>query len=276
MFFHDFLENRHGLRPAILPACSQDGIDESNGSGVRGAVRSGLDRGEKDFIAFAGQRGNVGVRDADAIGIPRMCRMHAFHGLPETAAEADGKDEVALIHGAHKVGDTPCGCGREDRQAEQRDLILEIIGEDGGEIAGKKDDAAGVVKTLGEGDQARRIQAVLEAVQILEILFESVTNIGRHAGDAAAGLHGVERRGESDGEIVEMALKIAVTGESQAADDAHDCSGVGLKALGHSADTEEDVLARMLENRANNLLALDAEELYALRKRRSRRLRGNW
>jgi hypothetical protein len=77
-------------------------------------------------------------------------------------------------------------------------------------------------------------------------------------------LHGVERSGKGDGEVVEMALKIAVTGESQAADDAHDCSGVGLKALGHGADTEEDVLARMLENRANNLLALGAKEFDAL------------
>src|SRR5579859_1803849 len=173
--------------------------------------------------------------------------MHAFHGLPQAAAEADGKDEVALIHGADEVGDAPCGCGREDGQAEQRDLILKIIGKDSSEIAGEDYDAPGVVEALGERDQAWRIQAVLEAVQILEILFESIANIGRHAGDATAGLHGVERSGESDGEIVQMALEITVACETEPANDTHDGSGVGVKALGHGTDTEEHVLARMFE-----------------------------
>lgn len=265
LFFHDLLENRHGLRPAILPASSQDGIDESNRSGVRGAVRSGLDRGEKDFIAFAGQRGNVGVRDADAIGIARVGRMHAFNGLAQAAAEADSKDEVALIHGADKMSDTPRRRRGEDRQAEQSDLILEIIGENCSEISGKEHDAAGVVKALGEGDEARRIQAVLESVQILEILLESIANIGRHAGDAAAGLHGVERSGEGYGKVVEMALKITVAGETEAADDANDGSGVGVKAHGHSAHAEENVIAGVLQDGADDLLAFGAEELDALR-----------
>ena len=71
-----------------------------------------------------------------------------------------------------------------------------------------------------------------------------------------------------------MALKIAVAGKTQAADDAHDSSGVSVQALGHGAHTEKDVFARMFENRANNLLALGAEEFDALRERRSRGLQG--
>jgi len=154
-------------------------------------------------------------------------------------------------------------------------LIFQIIGQNSGQIASEEDDAARVVETLGEGDEARSVETVLEAVEILEVLLESFTNVGRHAADSPGGLHGVERCGEGDGKVVEMALKVAVAGKTEAADDANDGGGVSLEALGHRADTEEDVVARVLENRANNLLALGAEEFDALRERRSRGLRGN-
>ena len=170
----------------------------------------------------------------------------------------------------------PADVAGEDRQAEQRNLILQIIGENSGEIAGEKDDAARVVETLGERDKARCIETVLEAVQILEVLLEGFAHVGGHAGSTSpGGLHGVERCGESDGEVVEMALKVAVAVKTEAADDANDGGGVGLEALGHGADAQEDVVARMLENRTNDLLALGAEEFDALRERRSRDLRGN-
>src|SRR5580704_11167987 len=112
-------------------------------------------------------------------------------------------------------------------------------------------------------------------MQILEILLESFANVTGHAGDAAAGLHRVERSGEGDGEIVEVALKIAVAGKTEAADDANDGGGVGVKALGHGANAQEDVIARMLENGPDNFLALGAEEFDALRERRSRGLKRN-
>src|SRR5579863_1411269 len=72
-----------------------------------------------------------------------------------------------------------------------------------------------------------------------------------------------------------MALKIAVALEAEAADDANDCGGIGFEALGHGAHAEKNVVARMLEYRPNDFLALGAEEFNALRERRSRCLRGN-
>ena len=113
-------------------------------------------------------------------------------------------------------------------------------------------------------------------MQILEILFEGVANVAGHAGLAAGGLHRVERSCESDRKIVKMALKIAIAGETETANDANDGSGVGFKTLGHRTHAEEDVVARVLENRANNFLALGAEEFNALGKRGGRDLRRNW
>src|SRR5271155_2152700 len=161
--------------------------------------------------------------------------MHAFDGLTQTAAEADGEDEVALVYRADEVGDSARGRAREDGKTQERDLILQIIRKNGREIAGEKDDAARVVETFGERYEARGVETVLEAMKIFEILLESFTDIGGHARDAPGGLHGVERRGKSDGEIVEMALKIAIGVKTEAADDANDCRRVGFKALGHGA-----------------------------------------
>jgi hypothetical protein len=104
-------------------------------------------------------------------------------------------------------------------------------------------------------------------------LLECIANVSRHAAHLAGGLHGVERCSKRDGEVVEMALKITVAGKTEAADDPNDRGGVSFEALGHGADTKENVLTGMLKNRANNLLALGAKEFDALRERRSRGLR---
>jgi hypothetical protein len=72
-----------------------------------------------------------------------------------------------------------------------------------------------------------------------------------------------------------MALKVAIAGKTEAADDANDSGGIGFEALGHGADAKKDIIAGMLKNRANNLLALGAEQFDALREGRSRGLRGN-
>src|SRR6266404_2083898 len=63
-----------------------------------------------------------------------------------------------------------------------------------------------------------------------------------------------------------MMLELAVTSEAEAADDAHDGSGVGAQALGHGAHAQQDVFARLLQDGADNLLAFCAESFDAFRK----------
>src|SRR5436309_340332 len=62
-----------------------------------------------------------------------------------------------------------------------------------------------------------------------------------------------------------MMLEFAVAAESEPAHDAHHCGGVGLQPFGHGANTKQHVFARVLENRANDFLALGAELFDALR-----------
>jgi hypothetical protein len=64
---------------------------------------------------------------------------------------------------------------------------------------------------------------------------------------------------------MKVALEVAESGKSEAADDANDRGGVGVKALGHGAHAEENVFAWMLKNRADKFLALGAEQFDALR-----------
>jgi hypothetical protein len=97
-------------------------------------------------------------------------------------------------------------------------------------------------------------------------LAEGILDVGRHIGVAAPDLHGVEGGGEGQGESVEVMLKFAVTSKAKTANDAHNRGWVGVQALGHGADAEKDVFAGMLENGANDLLALGAEMVDAFRK----------
>lgn len=63
-----------------------------------------------------------------------------------------------------------------------------------------------------------------------------------------------------------MALKIAVTAKSQPPDNSNDCGRISVKAFCHCSHTEKNVVARMFQYWADNLLALGTEELNSLRK----------
>ena len=112
LLFGDFLEDGERLRAAVLAASGEDGVDEGNWGGVGGAEGSGLDAGEEDFVAFAGEGRDIRVGDADAVGAAGAGQVHAFDGLAKAAAEADGEDEIALVYGADEVGDAARGRGR--------------------------------------------------------------------------------------------------------------------------------------------------------------------
>src|ERR1700693_5320032 len=61
-----------------------------------------------------------------------------------------------------------------------------------------------------------------------------------------------------------MVLEIAVTGKTESTNDSNNRRRVGLQALGHGANAEEHVLARMLEDRPDDFLPLDTQLLNAL------------
>src|ERR1700723_2182695 len=61
-------------------------------------------------------------------------------------------------------------------------------------------------------------------------------------------------------------LKFAIAGKTETANNAHDRGGIGVQALGHRPDAQQHVFARMLENGANDFLALGAEVIDSLGK----------
>ena len=63
---------------------------------------------------------------------------------------------------------------------------------------------------------------------------------------------------------MQVALKLPVTAEAEPTDDADDRCGICLKACGHGAHAEEHEFARVLEDRPDDFLALDAELIDAL------------
>src|SRR6266478_464804 len=61
-----------------------------------------------------------------------------------------------------------------------------------------------------------------------------------------------------------MALELTVAGEAESTDDSNNRRRVRLQALGHGANAEQHVLARMLEDRPDDFLPLDTELINAL------------
>jgi hypothetical protein len=62
-----------------------------------------------------------------------------------------------------------------------------------------------------------------------------------------------------------MVLEIAVAGKTESTDDSNNGRGIRLETLGHGAHAEQHVLARVLEDRPDDFLPLDAELVNALR-----------
>src|SRR5712664_1841681 len=92
LLFRDLLCQSEGLRAAIVANGSKDGIDQNSGRGVGGAKGGGFDGGQKNLVAFPGQRRNICVRNAHTIGSAGAGLVRALHRLPEPAAKADCYD----------------------------------------------------------------------------------------------------------------------------------------------------------------------------------------
>src|SRR5579859_627662 len=67
-----------------------------------------------------------------------------------------------------------------------------------------------------------------------------------------------------------MALKFAIASKAKTAHDPHDGGRVGAQALGHRAHAKQYVFARVLKNRADDFLPLDAKLLDAFAQVRRR------
>ena len=93
-------------------------------------------------------------------------------------------------------------------------------------------------------------------MQILDVLRERFLHHRGHAGIAAGGLHRVHRRGEGDRKFVQVMLELAIAAEAEPADDANDGGGVRLQPLRHRAHAQQNVFARMFQDRTNDFLTL--------------------
>src|ERR1700756_3080554 len=247
LFFGDFFEEGEGLRAAVLGTRGKNCVEQCNRSDVGGAERGGRDRGDEKFVAFTGEGRKVGVRDADAVSAVGAGLLNAVDGLAETAAESDGYDQILFGNRASEVRDAAGGGSRENRQAEQAELIFQIFGEDGSKVAGQKDDAARFVEALGQRGEALCVQTIFQSLEIFQVLSKRIPHVLGHVGIAAAYLHRVERGGKSEREFMQMMLKLTVVGKAKPSNDAHYRGGIGAQAFGHGAHAEENVFARVLE-----------------------------
>src|SRR5579864_7875447 len=101
LLFVDFFEDGERLWAAVLAAGGEDGIDERDGSGVGSAEGSGFDAREEDFVAFAGEGRDIGIRDPDTIRITVVGQVNTFNSLAKAASKTNRNDEIVFIYRAH-------------------------------------------------------------------------------------------------------------------------------------------------------------------------------
>src|SRR5256885_9696037 len=139
------------------------------------------------------------------------------------------------------------------------------------QVAGEQNDPTGRVEAFCQRGEALCVETVFEALQVFQVLLERVAYVRRPAPLAAAGLHGVQGGSVGERELVRMTLELAIAAEAEPADDADDRCGIRLKARGHGAHAEEHEFARVLKDRPDDFLPLDAELVDAFSEMRAGR-----
>jgi len=156
-----FFDHGHGMGVTVLSAGGDECVDEGDRGSIRSPIGSRFDSGEKYLIAFARERGEIGVRDTHAIRALFARFPGAFDGLPKATAEADGDDEIPFPESSNEMQNASRRVRGKDRQSENAELVVEVFGEDGGEITGQNQDAARLVDAFDERSEARRVETVL-------------------------------------------------------------------------------------------------------------------
>src|SRR2546425_553116 len=192
----------------------------------------------------ANQPGGSGGVPAEAAALFFGGLFDEGQGFGTPVLAAGGEERVDERDGRDIGSAEGCGFNRGEK-----DLVA-FAGK-GGEIGVCDADAIGAVR-LG----------LLRA-------FDGMADLSLHSGRTGGGLHRIERGCEGDGKVVEVALEIPIAGEAKTPDNADDRRRIGLKTLSNGTDAEKDILAGMFEDRANDLLALGAQLVDALRKIRN-------
>src|SRR5882672_4454925 len=154
LFFGNLSDDGERVFLAMLADGGEQGVQEGNWGCVRRAEGVRFDAGKKSLVANTGQRGEVSIRNGDAVGSPRASVLRALDRLAQAAAEGDGYDEVLPGEGAGQMNDAAAGSCRERVQTEENEMVFEIVGEGGGQVASNDDDAASFVETLSKGGDA--------------------------------------------------------------------------------------------------------------------------
>jgi hypothetical protein len=252
-----------GARTAEFAEGGEHGVDECDGRGIGSAEIDRVNRSKEKLLAGSREGREIGVCDADAIGTVEASLLRAFDGLAETAPKTDSEEEIFVGQKTDTVGYAAGGGCHQDGQAQKVEVIAEIVREGAGQIATQNDDATCRIDALGQRSETLGVERILEGLEVFQVAEEGIT--GRRTGSSAGALlHGVEGSGKGQRKFVEVALKMFVGFEAQAVDDADDSGGVRVEAFGESANTQKNVLARMFEDGANDLLAFRAEMIDAL------------
>jgi len=156
---------------------SDERIKKRHRRGVGSSEGVRPDSGQECFMGDTRERRKKRIGYSDTVRAAASRRLHTFHGVTQSAAKRNRDHDVLRRDIPRQVNDLSARCRGERIQAEQDQMILEVFGEDCGEVASHHDDAPGFIKTLRGLRKPFRVERVLEGLQILEVEFERIRDV---------------------------------------------------------------------------------------------------
>ena len=244
-----------------MDAGDVDGADESHGRDVGIQERRADDAGDQVVTAVAGDGRGVAIGDTESGDALARGALGTFDGDAQTLAEADGDEHVLAREQLDFVLEISfAGDRRFGIEAEAHQSVGEVVGERRCEVAADDQNAAGAMDELGDFDDGVAIEAGAEQVEIIVRFVQAAIDM---IGDAAFfARSGFERgvRGHARHQVLaEVAGEIGESFVAEGLDGAHDGGSVDAVALGDFARGEEAGFLAVIDDGADQLLAMRTE-----------------
>src|ERR1700689_3999011 len=141
-------------------------------------------------------------------------------------------------------------------------MVLEISRQGSRQIACQDQYSRSFVESGRQRGEVFESNTMPQSIQILEVLIHRLPDERSDAAvSRSTGFHRVEGGCPCDRKIVEIALKVAISGESHRLDDPDNGRSINFQALPQRACAKQDEVLRIFQDGPNCLPPLAAEPL---------------
>src|SRR5208337_325741 len=172
LFLGYLLHEFESTRVALFCACHEEKVQQCHGRRVRSVKRKRVYGGQIELIGKTCHWREVSVRYADAVRALFASLLDSLDRHPQTAAKADGNDEVILIQGSDGVDRQPRHGRTGYGQAKDSEMVFEVSNQTRSDISTEEKDSFRLPDSLGNRRNAFQIHKVVKSAQVLEFMIQ--------------------------------------------------------------------------------------------------------